>query len=169
MAIQSNASTEEVSGAGREFYSGLTNVNVVAVNPTMAELHALDVNVKQEPAYSGTSNDQAWNKVTFWLANEDGKFKLEISDIVATTEESYQKYLNSSLPYKTKIERVKDNSNQFELSFETSTYFNYIIESSSNLANWKIYRTIPGTGETISYILGNNKNNKFYRIKSLAK
>ena len=49
MAIQSNASTEEVSGGGREFYSGLTNVNVVAVNPTMAELHALDVNVKQEP------------------------------------------------------------------------------------------------------------------------
>ena len=78
MAIQSNASTEEVSGGGREFYSGLTNVNVVAVNPTMAELHALDVNVKQEPAYSGTSNDQAWNKVTFWLANEDGKFKLDL-------------------------------------------------------------------------------------------
>ena len=44
----------------------------------MAELHALDVNVKQEPAYSGTSNDQAWNKVTFWLANEDGKFKLDL-------------------------------------------------------------------------------------------
>jgi len=78
MAIQSNASTEEVSGGGREFYSGLTNVNVVAVNPTMAELHALDVNVKQEPAYSGTSNDQDWNKVTFWLANEEGKFKLDL-------------------------------------------------------------------------------------------
>ena len=105
----------------------------------------------------------------FLSDKKQGKFKLEISDIVATTEESYQKYLNSSLSYKTKIERVKDNSNQFELSFETSTYFNYIIESSSNLANWKIYRTIPGTGETIDYILGNNKNNKFYRIKSLAK
>jgi len=78
MAIQSNASTEEVSGGGREFYSGLTNVKVVAVNPTMAELHAIDVNVKQEPAYSGSSNDQDWNKVTFWLANADGKFKLDL-------------------------------------------------------------------------------------------
>ena len=105
----------------------------------------------------------------FLSDKKQGKFKLEISDIVATTKESYEEYLNSSLPYKTKIGRVKDNSNQFELSFETSTYFNYIIESSSNLANWKIYRTIPGTGETINYILGNNKNNKFYRIKSLAK
>ena len=105
----------------------------------------------------------------FLSDKKQGKFKLEISDIVATTEESYQNYLNSSLSYKTKIERVKDNPNQFELSFETSTYFNYIIELSSNLANWKVYRTIPGTGETINYILGNNKNNTFYRIKSLAK
>jgi|TARA_R110000782_G_scaffold18150_2_gene50132 hypothetical protein len=78
MAIQSNASTEEVTGGGKEFFSGLTNVSVLAVNPTMAELHALDINVKQEPAYSGTSNDQEWNKVTFWLNNEDGNFKLDL-------------------------------------------------------------------------------------------
>tara|TARA_R110002051_G_scaffold102168_1_gene173296 strand:- start:463 stop:1236 length:774 start_codon:yes stop_codon:yes gene_type:complete len=78
MAIQSNDSTLEVAGAGREFYSGLTNVNVVAVNPTMDELHALDINVKQEPAYSGITNEQAWNKATFWLENEDGKFKLDL-------------------------------------------------------------------------------------------
>jgi hypothetical protein len=78
MAIQSNESTLEVSDGGREFFSGLTNVNVVAVNPTMAELHALDVNVKTEPAYSGTSNDQTWNKVTLWLSNSDGKFKLDL-------------------------------------------------------------------------------------------
>ena len=48
MAIQSNASTQEVVG-GIKVYSGLTNVKVVAVNPTMAELHAMDINVKQEP------------------------------------------------------------------------------------------------------------------------
>jgi hypothetical protein len=77
MAIQSNASTEEVAGGGREFYSGLTNVKIVAVNPTMDELHALEVNVKQEPVYSGTTNDQDWNKATFWLENEDNKFKLD--------------------------------------------------------------------------------------------
>ena len=33
MAIQSNASTEEVIG-GIKLYSGLTNVNIIAVNPT---------------------------------------------------------------------------------------------------------------------------------------
>ena len=52
MAIKSNSSTEEVVGSGMKLYSGLTNVNVIAVNPTMAELHALNINVKQEPNYS---------------------------------------------------------------------------------------------------------------------
>ena len=41
----------------RRWYITCPNKCVVAVNPTMAELHALDVNVKQEP-YSGSSNDQ---------------------------------------------------------------------------------------------------------------
>ena len=50
MAIQSNASTEEVVG-GIKTFSGLTNVKVIAVNPTMAELHAMDINVKSEPSY----------------------------------------------------------------------------------------------------------------------
>ncbi len=48
MAIQSNASTEAVAGTGVTLYSGLTNMKVLAVNPTMAELHAMDINVKQE-------------------------------------------------------------------------------------------------------------------------
>mgnify|MGYP003673954097 CR=1 FL=1 len=43
--IKSNASTEEVVG-GMKTFSGLTNVKVIAVNPTMAELHALDINVE---------------------------------------------------------------------------------------------------------------------------
>jgi len=78
MAIQSNASTQEVVGGGIKTYSGLTNVNVIAVNPTMAELHALDINVKSEPNYTITMGDQEYNKVVFWLANADGNFKLEI-------------------------------------------------------------------------------------------
>jgi hypothetical protein len=77
MAIQSNASTEEVVG-GIKTYSGLTNVKVIAVNPTMAELHAMDINVKQEPNYKVSFSDQDYNKVVFWLANADGNFKLEI-------------------------------------------------------------------------------------------
>jgi len=75
MAIQSNASTQEVVG-GIKVYSGLTNVKVLAVNPTMAELHAMDINVKQEPNYKVSFSDQDYNKVVFWLANEDGNFRV---------------------------------------------------------------------------------------------
>jgi hypothetical protein len=77
MAIQSNASTEEVVG-GIKTFSGLTDVKVVAVNPTMAELHAMDINVKQEPNYTVEFSGEAYNKVVFWVANSDGNFKLEI-------------------------------------------------------------------------------------------
>ena len=77
MAIQSNASNQEVVG-GIRTYSGLTNVKVMAVNPTMAELHAMDINVKSEPNYTVTMGDEDYNKIVFWLANTDGNFKLEI-------------------------------------------------------------------------------------------
>lgn len=77
MAIQSNASTQEVVG-GIKTFSGLTNVNVIAVNPTMAELHAMDINVKQEPNYDVSFSDQEFKKIVFWLSNDDGNFKLEI-------------------------------------------------------------------------------------------
>tara|TARA_A100001201_G_scaffold771_2_gene2086 strand:- start:1931 stop:2725 length:795 start_codon:yes stop_codon:yes gene_type:complete len=77
MAIQSNASNQEVVG-GIRTYSGLTNVRVIAVNPSMAELHSMDINVKSEPNYSVTMGDEDYNKVVFWLANADGNFKLEI-------------------------------------------------------------------------------------------
>ena len=77
MAIQSNASTEEVVG-GIKTFSGLTNVKVIAVNPTMEELHALDIKVKQEPNYEVSFSDQDYKKIVLWLANTDGNFKLEI-------------------------------------------------------------------------------------------
>ena len=77
MAIQSNASTEEVIG-GIKTYSGLTNVNIIAVNPSMAELHALDINVKSEPSYTVTIGDQDYNKITFWVKNTEGSYRFDI-------------------------------------------------------------------------------------------
>ena len=59
-------------------YSGLTNVNVIAVNPTMEELHALDINVKTEPTYTVNIVDKEYNKITFWIKNEDGNYKFDI-------------------------------------------------------------------------------------------
>ena len=77
MAIQSNASTEEVVG-GIKTFSGLTNVKVIAVNPTMAELHAMDINVKSEPNYDVSFSDTDYKKIVFWLQNTDGAFRLEV-------------------------------------------------------------------------------------------
>ena len=105
----------------------------------------------------------------FLSDKKQGKFKLEISEISAMTEESFEQYLNSSLSLKSTIERVKYDANQLELRFETSTNFNYKIESSSDLTNWKNYQTVPGTGETINYFLKNDAMNKFYRIRASAK
>ena len=77
MAIQSNASTEEVVG-GIKLYSGLTNVNIIAVNPTMEELHALDIKVKTEPIYIVNIVDKEYNKITFWVKNEDGNYRFDV-------------------------------------------------------------------------------------------
>ena len=49
--IESNDSSKEVLG-GIKLWAGLTNMEVKAVNPNMAELHAMGINVKQEPNYS---------------------------------------------------------------------------------------------------------------------
>ena len=104
----------------------------------------------------------------FLSDKKQGKFKLEISEISAMTEESFEQYLNSSLSLKSTIERVTFDANQLELRFETSTNFNYKIESSSDLSNWKNYQTVRGTGETINYFLKNDAMNKFYRIRAFA-
>ena len=85
------------------------------------------------------------------------------------TEESFEQYLNSSLSLKSTIKRVTYDPNQLELRFETSTNFNYKIESSIDLTKWKNYQTVPGTGETINYFLKNDAMNKFYRIRASAK
>ena len=77
MAIKMNASTEEVVG-GLKLFSGLTNVNVIAVNPTMAELHALDIKVKTEQNYNVTIGSEEYSKVVFWLKNNDSTFRLEV-------------------------------------------------------------------------------------------
>jgi len=77
MAIKSNNSNEEVIG-GIKSYSGLSNFNVLAVNPTMEELHAIDIKVKTEPNYFLELNGEDYFKVTFWVKNNDLTTRLEI-------------------------------------------------------------------------------------------
>tara|TARA_R110002096_G_scaffold417840_2_gene621641 strand:+ start:193 stop:942 length:750 start_codon:yes stop_codon:yes gene_type:complete len=78
MAIKSNSSEQEVTGGGVKLYSGLSNFNVVAINPTMAELHALDVKVKTEPNYYVEFSGEEYFKLTFWIKNEDLTTRMEI-------------------------------------------------------------------------------------------
>jgi len=97
MAIQSNASTEAVAGAGATLYSGLTNMKVLGVNPSMAELHAMGVNVKQEPNYKVTFSDQDYNKIVFWVGNADTKVKVEIlmQPNVRTSQTGKKQWINA--------------------------------------------------------------------------
>jgi hypothetical protein len=78
MAIKSNSSEQEVSGGGVQLYSGISNFNVIAVNPTLTELHALGINVKSEPNYQVEFSGEEYFKLVFWVKNEDLTTRLEI-------------------------------------------------------------------------------------------
>ena len=78
MAIKSNSSEQEVSGGGIKLYSGLSNFNVIAINPNMAELHTLGINVKTEPNYYVEFSGKEYFKLTFWVKNEDLTTRMEI-------------------------------------------------------------------------------------------
>lgn len=67
MAIKSNDSNVEVSGGGIKLYSGLANFKVIAVNPTMDQLHELGIMVKSEPNYYADLNGTEYFKLTFGL------------------------------------------------------------------------------------------------------
>ena len=77
MAIHSNASTEEVVG-GVKLYTGLTNMNVIMINPTMEELNNNDIKFKQEPEYFVEINSVEYFKLAFWLRNADITVRMEI-------------------------------------------------------------------------------------------
>ena len=51
MAIASNNSQEQVSGGGVPMYVGIAASQIVAVNPTQAELADMGVNLKAAPEY----------------------------------------------------------------------------------------------------------------------
>ena len=77
MAITSNNSDQEVMNSIKN-YSGISNFTVMAVNPTMQELHAMDIKVKQEPNYFLELNGEDYFKLVFWVKNEDLTTRLEI-------------------------------------------------------------------------------------------
>lgn len=78
MAIESNKSDEVVAGGGVMLYTGITGARVVAVNPTLKELHAMGVMLQKEPKYVANFGDGDVQKVVFWLKRQDVLFPLEI-------------------------------------------------------------------------------------------
>ena len=56
---------EQSSSFEKKLWQGNALVNVIAVNPTMSELHGLGIMVKQEPNYK---NDN-FGKITLWVEN----------------------------------------------------------------------------------------------------
>ena len=64
--IESNDSSKEVLGTIK-LGAGITNMEVLAVNPTLTELNAIGINAKQEPKYSVEINGRLIFKVVFWV------------------------------------------------------------------------------------------------------
>lgn len=75
-----NGATDAVVGDGKKLYTGLTNVLVKAVNPSMEELVAMGYNPQQEPSYL-SKNDKGNDKLRldFYVENTETKFKSKIS------------------------------------------------------------------------------------------
>jgi|21_taG_2_1085346.scaffolds.fasta_scaffold39210_2 hypothetical protein len=74
--IEINDSSKEVLGTIK-LWAGLTNMEVKAVNPNMAELNAMGINIKTEPNYNLEMNGRDIFKVVFWVSNPDLTTKVE--------------------------------------------------------------------------------------------
>mgnify|MGYP003108834455 FL=1 len=98
MAIKSNQSTDEVVGGGIKLYSGLSNFNVIAVNPTLDELHDLGIMLKSEPNYYVEFSGEEYFKLTFWIKNEDltTRFEILMNNKPRVSQSGKHQYLNNA-------------------------------------------------------------------------
>ena len=97
MAIKSNNSNLEVAGGGIKTYSGLANFKVIAVNPTMEELHGLGIMVKQDPNYFVDLNGTEYFKLTFWIKNDDltTRFDILMNGTERVSQSGKNQWINS--------------------------------------------------------------------------
>lgn len=69
MKIDSRSSTQ---GGSRALYTGLADMKVTAINPTMSELQEMGYNPQQEPEYIGVSPEgNAKTVIDFYLQEEE--------------------------------------------------------------------------------------------------
>ena len=77
MGVVANPSSAAVVTQGQKLYTGISNFNVIAVNPTLEELHKLDIMLQKEPAYSVNFGEGDLTKIVFWLDNGTVKTSCE--------------------------------------------------------------------------------------------
>jgi hypothetical protein len=93
MAVQSNNSEEVVAGGGITLYTGIAPVSVVAINPTLSELSEIGVNLKNEPEYKVTLNEEDYTKITFWVKSDvqglsfTTRFEILMQDKIRTSKD----------------------------------------------------------------------------------
>lgn len=108
MAIGANSSDKQVVGGS--LFTGLHNVKVIAINPTLEEMKAMGINAQKDPQYL-TTTDKGVNKmrIDFYLASatqgvnlgKTTKISFWIEDSVRTNqnnnkEEWINKYGNTT-------------------------------------------------------------------------
>jgi len=93
MAIQSNNSEEVVAGGGITLYTGIAPVSVVAINPSLDQLSDLGINLRSEPEYKVTLNEEDYNKLVFWLKSDvpglsfTTRFEILMQDKIRTSKD----------------------------------------------------------------------------------
>ena len=91
---------EENSGFG-QIITGVVNFQVLAVNPTLAQLNELGVNFNKEPEYiSSGDNGQKKVRLDFWLKPTIKDMGLQkvvffLEDIVKISKSGKKQYINS--------------------------------------------------------------------------
>ncbi len=75
MAVQANDSNKQVVGTTK--YTGVANVIVVAVNPTLGEMKAMGIPAQQEPVYYDAEKDKT--RIDFYLFKHQPKISTKVS------------------------------------------------------------------------------------------
>lgn len=77
--VTNNSEAEVATGGGAQLYVGIAPVRVIAVNPTLDELKALDIPARVEPQYVGVNiGGEEYNKVVFWVQCDEPSIKTKI-------------------------------------------------------------------------------------------
>jgi hypothetical protein len=117
MAVAKNEGSKKVVGDGKKLYTGLVNVLVVAINPTLAELESMGVKyITSEPEYT-TTNDigKSKTRIDIWVKNPElgvnTKFSFWVEDEISVgTTSGKAQFINKigQTSYAFSVEETQD-------------------------------------------------------------